>query len=774
MILSIKKSVAYTALLLLTSCSSTSEYVRDSSSGDNQPGAKNNTLLNRYQNAEKLLPNNLLSQVNNLYLDSGWIEESGLWYALDENNQKNYWQFQPGQGIRPLFDKEQLARALSSDTSELDGLEIQEVAQKRLSISLAGQDWRCQLTENITCEKTTTEHHEDLVSPDKSWQIKVQDHNLQLLHRESGKVIQLTRDGTADFPYATESINPKQLFNQPDGSIEPAKVGYWSPDSHFFISFQLDLRKVGKLHLSQSVTGESQRPRLYQYHYPMAGDEHLIEGHMVIVDTENGNVEKIATTPLKQTYYGDPLWGEFANDNNYYFVERERGFHRYHLKQYSPQTGELRTLLTETNDKFIDPWVQDFRILPEQDRFFWTSERSGMQQLYMYQLSSGKLLNTVTPRDTFMRVIRGIDTDNQQLYFEGSGREPGDAYYRYLYRVNWDGSELTLLTPEIAMHNTELAPDFSYFTDSYSTVQQAIRHVLRSGKDGNILQLIHRVDEQALLENGYQKPEPFTVIAEDGETPLHGILYLPSDFDPNKRYPILDDIYTGPHGFFTPKTFDGPLYAHANALAELGFVVFKMDGRGTGKRERKFHEYSYDNLAGGADDHVWALKQLAKTRPWLDLDRVGIYGFSAGGYDTVRAMYKYPEFYKAGVAASGNHDFRADKAGWNETWMGYPMGEHWQQQSNLSDAEKLQGKLLLAHGELDENVHPAATLQLADKLIKANKHFEFMIYPNMGHVLHYHPYFVRSRWDFFIKHLLKVAPVSEYQITSMEVPAMAR
>lgn len=736
--------------------------------------SKPSIMQQRYAAADQFLPDNLLAQIDNLYIQPNWLEGGGFWYQLSNEGSKSYWRYSVSKGVSPLFELEKLANALGTENLDelTKSLSIAEVKDDTINFSVNQTFWQCSMSPEYHCqqEPIKTIGSKGITSPDGNWEIVIREHNLYLIDLNTSEETQLTFDGEPEFAYATQSPNPTLLFNQPEGSVEPRKVGYWSPDSRHFVTFQLDLRKVKKLHLTQSVTGKSQRPRIYRFHYPMAGDAHLIEGHLVVANIDSKTANHVVAPALLQTYYGDPLWGEFASNNKYYYLERERGFHRFHLKELSPESGKVRTLVTETNDKFIDPWIQDFRILPEQDMILWTSERNGIQQVFSYRLQTAELLSAVTPESMFIRAIKAIDSKNRQLYFEASGALPGDPYYRYLYRTDFDGQNLTLLTPETAMHDTHVSPDFQTVIDTFSRVNQAPAHTVRRISDGKIVDKLLSVDTQKLDELGYQPPQPFSVLAQDGKTKLYGLLYFPSNFDPQKTYPVIDDIYTGPHGYFTPKTYAGPLYSHALALAELGFIVLKMDGRGTGKRDRAFHEYSYKNLAGGADDHVWALQQLAATRPYLDLDRVGIYGFSAGGYDTVRAMYRFPDFYKVGVAASGNHDFRADKAGWNETWMDYPVGPHWNEQSNLTDADKLEGELLLAHGELDENVHPAATFQLVDKLIQFNKDFKLMIYPNMGHVLHNHPHFVKMRWDFFVRHLLNVKTPIDYAISNMSIP----
>ncbi|WP_085284914.1 S9 family peptidase [Colwellia chukchiensis] len=445
--------------------------------------------------------------------------------------------------------------------------------------------------------------------------------------------------------------------------------------------------------------------------------------------------------------------GKWHNDA-FYYHDRRRGNREYHLRKVIAKEARVISLIKETDAEFIDPWVQTYQNLSQTEQVIWSSQRTGYQHLYLYNANNGQLVNAITQGEFTVRSIKGVDEAKGQLYFEASGKEPGiDPYLRHLYRVNLDGLNLTLLTPEPYEHHTYLSPNFRYIVDNYSDSQTPTQSWLRSAKSGKKLALLDQANVSALTAIGWQAPEPFSVLADDGKTPLYGLMYKPSHFDAKKSYPIIDDTYTGPHNFFIPKSFN-TFSNQRPALAELGFIVIKMDGRGTNKRGKAFHRHSYKNLAAGTDDHVWAIKQLAKQRPYLDINRVGIFGFSAGGYDTMQAMLRHNDFFKAGVSASGNHDFRVDKTGWNEIWMGWPVTEHWQQQSNYTNVERLQGKLLLAHGELDSNVHPSATLRLVDKLIEANKDFDLLIMPKMGHVLDDSPYFVEKRWQFFIKHLM--------------------
>jgi dipeptidyl aminopeptidase/acylaminoacyl peptidase len=351
--------------------------------------------------------------------------------------------------------------------------------------------------------------------------------------------------------------------------------------------------------------------------------------------------------------------------------------------------------------------------------------------------------NAITQGAMTVRLIRGIDEAKGQLYLRLL------AASQIAISTIAICIELTLMGRIWRCFSLSLPNTARSFLRTSSTLLIPIPppltltiSVLHDTHTGKVIKEFQRANISQLLSIGWKPPKSFEVLAGNDKTPLYGLTYLLSNFDHNKQYPIIDDIYTGAHNFFTPKSFF-TYGSQANVLPELGFIVIKMDGRGTSKRGRAFHEHAFKNLGNGVDDHVVALKRLATEFNFIDIDRIGIFGFSAGGYDTDYAMLKYPDFFKVGVSASGNHDFRVDKAGWNEMWMDFPVTPHWGAQSNLTIAHQLKGKLLLMHGELDPNVHPAATLQLASKLMQANKDFELMIYPNIGHVFDKHPYFVR-------------------------------
>lgn len=429
-------------------------------------------------------------------------------------------------------------------------------------------------------------------------------------------------------------------------------------------------------------------------------------------------------------------------------------------------TGEVETLLNDQSETMVEYQTINCKWTEDGKQFFWTSERDGWNHIYRYD-NKGDLINQLTKGEFVVRDIVQIDEENQVIYFVASGKEPDcDPYYRYLYKAGFDGNNLKLLTKESADHQVWLSETSNYFVDSYSTCKQATKHVVRSINDGRILYELATANIDGLMASGWKYPEPFKVKARDGITDIYGLMFYPSDFDKTKTYPVIDATYSGPQAVRTPKTFDAAYNNYDRSIAELGFIVITIDGLGMAWRSKAFHDVSYKNLGDiGAEDHIAGIKQLAQSRPWMDLERVGIYGRSAGGYDAAHALLTHPEFYKVAVATAGNHDHRIAKAWWPEQYMGMP-GKHYDEQSNFELAKNLKGKLLLVHGDMDNNVNPASSMRLAAELIKHNKDFELLLMPNEGHSFKEHPYYIRKRWDWFVEHLLGVEPPKEYIVES--------
>jgi dipeptidyl aminopeptidase/acylaminoacyl peptidase len=424
-------------------------------------------------------------------------------------------------------------------------------------------------------------------------------------------------------------------------------------------------------------------------------------------------------------------------------------------------------------DLSTDCWSVSIDIIDETNEVIWYDERTDWGHLYLYDGATGKLKRAITSGDFLVRQLVHVDIQNRVVYFVASGRETSDPYYRYFYRASLDHDGIELLTPEEADHEIIMSPEGNYFIDTYSAVNTNPITILRS-TTGDMLQLLEQADLTALELLNWQRPESFHVKARDNNTDLYGVLFFPTHFDPSKRYPILDFTYPGPHQIQTPKRLgiygDGGddmseeldwNFWHAQASAELGFIVMTLDGMGTAYRSRSFKDVAYgENFgeAGGLVDHVIAIKELAKSRPYIDLNAVGIWGSSGGGYAAARAMLLFSEFFKVAVAQSGNHNQLLYGQMSGERNIGEPTQEKYRLQSNSTYAERLEGKLLLIHGELDDDVHPAHTLEFVDALIKADKDVDLLIVPCEGHALSDIPYIYHKRWDYFLEHLLGVKP----------------
>jgi len=391
------------------------------------------------------------------------------------------------------------------------------------------------------------------------------------------------------------------------------------------------------------------------------------------------------------------------------------------------------------------------------NRIFILSEKSGWRQIYSLNLKTKKL-NPVTSGSYYIHSIERIDEKKKEIYFRASGKEDGaNPYHRYIYKISFNGKGLKLLTKEGLNHNVLFSPDGNYFVDNFSSVTTATTTSLRLAADGKILVELGKADISGL--EGWQPPQTFTTMAHDGKTTLHGALWKPSNFDASKSYPIIENSYTGPHTQVFPREFRQAFFNQA--LAELGFIVMKVDGLGSSGRSKEFHNYSYKNLGGNLKDHVGSISQLGKRFTWFDTTRVGIYGHSAGGYDAGHAVLAYPDVYKVAVASSADHDHRMEKAWWPEMYMGWPVDSAYHLQSNITMAGNLKGKLLITHGGIDENVNPSATFKLADALIQADKQFDMLILPSQRHGYRgkYQNYFTKIRWNYFVEHLLGKEPI---------------
>ena len=419
----------------------------------------------------------------------------------------------------------------------------------------------------------------------------------------------------------------------------------------------------------------------------------------------------------------------------------------------------MRIIVDEHSKTFIDYSGKYFRYdLDQSGEIIWASERDGWNHLYLIDTKTGTVKNQITKGNWPVREVVKVDEKNRTVIFKASGQNPDeDPYFIHCCKINFDGSGLTDLTPEKMDHQVFFSSRYDYFTDTYSTVNTPPVTVLKSASDGTVIMKLEHADITGLKAKGWIAPEPFVAKGRDGNTDIWGNIYRPTTFDPAKKYPVIEYIYAGPQSSFVQKSFRATTTAFSG-LAELGFIIVQLDGMGTSNRSKAFQNVCWKNLkdAGFPDRILW-IKAAAEKYGYMDTTRVGLFGGSAGGQNALAGLLFHPGFYKAGSASCGCHDNRMDKMWWNEQWLGYPIGPQYAECSNVVHAANLQGKLLLIVGELDDNVDPASTMQVANALIEAKKDFELVVLPGMNHTLG-GDYGEQKRRDFFVKNLLGLTP----------------
>ncbi len=580
-------------------------------------------------------------------------------------------------------------------------------------------------------------------SPDGTKVAFVRDHNLCVRDVATGQVTQLTTDGTIGNYYSSYI--------------------YWSPDSKKFAVNKIRPVEKRYVYYVESSPAQGSQPILHKQEYAKPGDE-LRFKLPVIADVEKALVIQPETTLFDQQY---DIWGPQWNSDSeaITFEYNERGHKNYRILEMSAADGAVRPLVEESHDKYVN-YSRIFRhYLEDGKRIIWSSERDNFNHLYMYDRATGKPTHQITKGDFYVRDVQNVDEKNGKIYFSANGvNKDEDPYFIRYYIINFDGTGMTDLTPSPGNHRAVFSPDFKYLVDTYSTVSTAPVTTLRDASTGKELMKVAEADLSALIAAGWKAPEVFVAPGRDGKTPMWGVIYRPSNFDENKKYPIIEYIYQGPGDQYVPKSFVG-LNRNMGALAELGFIVVMVDGMGTSFRSREFENICYKNLVdAGLPDHIAWIKAAGEKYPYMDTERVGIYGASAGGQESTTAVLHHPEFYKAAYSACGCHDNRMDKIWWNEQWLGYPIDDSYIEASNVDNAHLLTRPLMLVVGELDDNVDPASTMQVANALIKANKDFELVVIPGAAHTLG-EDFGEHKRYDFFVRHLLGVNPPAWADIT---------
>ncbi len=610
----------------------------------------------------------------------------------------------------------------------------------------------------------------EAVSPDGKYVAFIKDWNLWLREVESGEEKALTTDGVKDFGYATDNAGWKHSNRA---------ILSWSPDSKKIATFQQDQRHVNNMYLVKTTVGA---PELMEWKYPLPGDEDIIRIHRVIIDI-SGEPElirlKLAADARRGTLcddisceggLDDVAW---SNDSKkLVFVSSSRDHKEAHVRIADCATGEVEDIFEEIVETQYESGQRsiNWKYFSETNEIIWYSERSDWGHLYMYDAETGKLKHPITSGDYVVRQIVKIDKENRVLYFIASGKEEGNPYYRYLYRVDFSGDNFALLSPELGDHSIRFSPDESMFIDSYSQAVVPPVHEVRNIK-GELLTLLEKTDISRLEATGWKAPTPFTVKSADERWDLYGILHTPTEMESGVKYPVILYIYPGPQGGSVRGWGFSAARGDNEALAELGFVVVALEGSCNPNRCKSFHDACYGDMGENTlPDQVSGLKQLQEKHGFLDLDRVGIWGHSGGGFGTAAAMFKYPDFFKVGIAESGNHDNRNYEDDWGERYIGLEVKDadglsNYKFQANQTHAKNLKGHLFLIHGGMDDNVPPYNTYLVADALIKANKDFDLLILPNARHGYGKdRNYIMRRRWDYFVKHLLHASPPREFEV----------
>ena len=751
-----------------------------------------------YSKAEKFMPYNIDPLTYTGMVRSKWLEDGRFWYRDYGSDGWGFVVVDPARKTKsPAFDQEKLAAALRTASNgqikdDARHLSITELAfpnaadPTELMVRLGNRQFRCDLSGAGKCTQVKipgvpeaqSKNEDDQpraplpLSPDKKKAAFIRDFNLWIQDVATGQERQLTTDGVKDYGYATDNAGWKQ-------SDKPILV--WSPDSKKIATFQQDQRKVGEMYL---VPVTNTHPVLKAWKYPLVGDGNVTMIERVIIDVESSKVVRLKLPPdqhrstlcddiaCRGTAWDDAQWS--ADSRSLAFVSTSRDHKQEWLRVADAETGTVREVMNETAAKFFESGngKVNWKYLPNSSEFLWFSERDNWGQLYLYDFTTGKLKNQITLGEGNVTQVLHVDEKARTIYFLAVGKERGrDPYFSHFYSIGFDGKNLRLLTPENADHSVNLSPDGRYFVDVYSTPTQPETAALRDNA-GNLVMEIAKQDISKLKAIGWIPPVPITVKARDGHTDLYGLMFKPTNFDPSKKYAIVNYVYPGPQtGSCGSRSFQ-PARRDLQPLAELGFIVVCIDGMGTPWRSKSFHEAYYADLGDNTiPDQVSGMKELATKYPWIDLSRTGIYGHSGGGNATAAAMFHYPDFFKVGISESGNHDNRGYEDDWAEKWAGLlvknPDGtSNYDSQANQQFAKNLKGHLLLAHGTMDDNVPPNETLLVVDALIKANKDFDLLLIPNAAHGYGAaSQYMTRRRWDYFVRYLANAIPPPEYEMT---------
>lgn len=736
-----------------------------------------------YRKAEQFLEWNASRLLQSHEVDPNWIHgEDRFWYRVARGEGHAFMLVDPAERERrPAFDNARLASAMSmaNDTTydparlPFETFRFVDEELTVVEIKVDERRFECDVSryECVTGDTISKSDEAFVMSPDSTLEAFIHEYDIWVRSVEDGDSLRLSEDGEEFWAYG---LRAPRANDQKSGDPRTPSLR-WSPNSRHLAVQRWDERDVEHMPM-YSVT--SVRPQGFTYPYALPGDSIVPVATVHLLDLETGNNREVKIDPepafLNWASEMDSTWT--ADSERVRVISTERGHKHAQLVEIEASTGEPRVLAEERQPTFVDlahrgppNWYAGERDV------IWFSQRDGWGHLYRYD-REGSLLNRMTEGAWTVGHLLHVDEPDQRILFTAWGREDGqNPYYTHLYSVNFDGSGLQLLTPEIGFHDIEVSPSGRYFIQARSTVADPPEITLRSSTDGSLVMELESADISGVEALGWTPPEVFQVKGRDGITNIYGLMHKPSGFDPESSYPVINYIYPGPQiGSVGSWGWGLGTRGNVRALAELGFVVLQIDHMGSPFRSKAFHDRYYGDMADhGLPDHVAALRQLGAARPYMDMDRVGIYGHSGGGFASTAAILQYPDVFHVAVSTAGNHDNRRYGIHWGEKYQGLlerdsaEATDNYESQANQTYAENLQGKLFLVTGDLDDNVHPAMTYKVAHALIEANKNFDFLVLPDRAHSLN-EPYVIRRTWDYFVEHLLGEAPPQQYLIRRPE------
>ncbi len=740
-----------------------------------------------YGHAESFLSYHTEQLIDHGNVRPNWLADDKFWYRTLTPQGSEFILVDPVKKTRnAAFNQQKLAKALSAATGKSYQAAMLPFTDfsfspngKSIVFQANGQQWNYDLqNDKVMADTSFTPKKSvrgegrrqftgnEVLSPDGKKAAFIKDYNLWVRDVQTRQETQLTTDGMKDFGYATDNAG---------WTSSDSPILLWSPDSKKIATNKQDERNVNDMYL---VTTNVGKPTLKAWKYPLPGDKEIatIQRVIIHVDVPKVIVLQIPPDPHRSTFSDDISmedvnWSE--DDSQLAFISTSRDHKQAKVRIADAATGTVREVFEETvPTQYESGWGSaNWKYLHQSNEIIWFSERDNWGHLYLYDALTGKLKNQITKGNWVVTKLLKVDEKNRVIYFMADGREPENPYFSQLCKIGFDGKHLMVLTPESGNHQITISSTGKYFIDGYSKPNVPPVTVLRD-LNGKVIINLEKTDVSRLTAAGWKAPTPITIKAHDGKTDIYGLMFTPTNLDAQKKYPVVDYIYPGPQGGSVGSWSFAASRGDNQALAELGFVVVEIEGTSNPLRSKSFHDMSYGNMSENTlPDQVTGIKQLAGKYSFMDTSRVGIWGHSGGGFATATAMFRYPDFFKVGISESGNHDNRNYEDDWGERYDGLVTNSDYAAHANELYAKNLKGKLMLAHGLMDNNVPPQNTLLVVEALEKANKDYDLVVFPNSAHGYgSYSLYMMRRRWDYFVKNLSGAEPPKEYQLKTKSDP----